>query len=322
MTKKYQVFISSTYLDLQEQRKQVIGILLTADCIPSGMEAFTATDDEQFNVIKKVIDLCDYYILIIGNRYGSVNEETGLSYTEMEYSYAKQKGIPILVFAINPHDQTVETKYLDKLQKFRSAAMGNRLVSLWKDSSELVGQVAIAIMNAKENSPRPGWQRATDYDETSLLKNIVDLQKENDSLKTQIEALEKSLDSIQDNPDLAFEDGEFEVIVKSHKFGTKKMYEEKLNLNLKELFGFISRVFLNVSVTESTIESTISDYIKSIGEYYSLSDKQITKKVLLQYSALKLVKSNWSESKNRLYWSLTKKGELVRDEMNLLKKTT
>lgn len=63
---KYQVFISSTYSDLMNERKQVLDILLMADCIPAGMENFVATDDEQFNVIKKVIDLCDYYVLILG----------------------------------------------------------------------------------------------------------------------------------------------------------------------------------------------------------------------------------------------------------------
>jgi hypothetical protein len=50
---KYQVFISSTYSDLYKERKQVLDILLMADCIPAGMENFVATDDEQFNVIKK-----------------------------------------------------------------------------------------------------------------------------------------------------------------------------------------------------------------------------------------------------------------------------
>lgn len=50
---KYQVFISSTYADLSIERKKVLDILLMADCIPAGMENFVATDDEQFNVIKK-----------------------------------------------------------------------------------------------------------------------------------------------------------------------------------------------------------------------------------------------------------------------------
>jgi len=61
--KKYQVFVSSTYSDLIEERRKSLDILLMADCIPAGMEAFVATDNEQFEVIKRVIDLCDYYVL-------------------------------------------------------------------------------------------------------------------------------------------------------------------------------------------------------------------------------------------------------------------
>ena len=91
MDRKYQVFISSTYTDLVEERKKAVNILLMADCIPAGMEAFVAADLEQFEVIKKVIDLCDYYVLIIGKRYGSIDPVSGISYTEMEYDYAISK---------------------------------------------------------------------------------------------------------------------------------------------------------------------------------------------------------------------------------------
>ena len=54
MKKRYQVFISSTYTDLIEERKKIQEILLMADCIPAGMEAFCAADEEQFEYIKKV----------------------------------------------------------------------------------------------------------------------------------------------------------------------------------------------------------------------------------------------------------------------------
>lgn len=53
MDKKYQIFISSTYMDLKEERRKILDVLLMADCIPAGMEAFVATDVEQFEVIKK-----------------------------------------------------------------------------------------------------------------------------------------------------------------------------------------------------------------------------------------------------------------------------
>lgn len=185
---KYQVFISSTYSDLLNERRQVLDILLMADCIPAGMENFVATDDEQFSVIKKVIDLCDYYILILGKRYGSVNEKTGISYTEMEYDYAIERGIPVLVFVMDDSVEVDDDKMENddikkgKLAEFKSRAMRNRLASVWKDQSDLMGKVAIAIMQAKNEIKRPGWHRGNDDEKERLLKQIQFIQKENEEL--------------------------------------------------------------------------------------------------------------------------------------------
>src|SRR5689334_3442258 len=92
---KYQVFISSTFVDLPEERQAVFQTLMKMNCIPAGMELFPAADEEQFEFIKKVIDDCDYYIVIIGGRYGSVTAD-GVSYTEKEYDYAVAKGIKVI----------------------------------------------------------------------------------------------------------------------------------------------------------------------------------------------------------------------------------
>ena len=96
MDKRYQVFVSSTFTDLEEERKHVIQTLMEMDCIPAGMELFPAIDEGQWEFIKKVIDDCDYYLLIIGGRYGSVAED-GLSYTEKEFDYAVSKGLRVIV---------------------------------------------------------------------------------------------------------------------------------------------------------------------------------------------------------------------------------
>ena len=47
MDKRYQVFICSTFKDLQEERHEVMQVLLGLDCIPSGMELFLATNETQ-----------------------------------------------------------------------------------------------------------------------------------------------------------------------------------------------------------------------------------------------------------------------------------
>src|SRR6266849_1019042 len=97
MDKVYQVFVSSTYSDLQVERKHVSETLAKAGYIPAGMELFPATDQQQLEFIKRVIDRCDYYVVIVGGRYGSLADEK-ISFTEMEYEYARQRGIPVLAF--------------------------------------------------------------------------------------------------------------------------------------------------------------------------------------------------------------------------------
>ena len=64
MDRRYQVFVSSTFVDLRDERSRVIQTLMELDCIPAGMELFPAMDEEQFEFIKKIIDDCDYYLLI------------------------------------------------------------------------------------------------------------------------------------------------------------------------------------------------------------------------------------------------------------------
>src|ERR1700730_5541122 len=97
MQTKYQVFVSSTYTDLVDERQDTLKSILDLGHIPVGMEGFFAADEEQLSYIKKIIDECDYYILVIAGRYGSI-DETGVSYTEKEYDYAVANGVTVLAF--------------------------------------------------------------------------------------------------------------------------------------------------------------------------------------------------------------------------------
>ena len=54
MDTRYQVFVSSTFADLEEERKNVIQTLMEMNCIPAGMEFFPAIDEEQFEFIKAI----------------------------------------------------------------------------------------------------------------------------------------------------------------------------------------------------------------------------------------------------------------------------
>lgn len=88
--RKYSVFISSTYEDLIEERQEQLGVALENDYIPVGMEQFHAYPVTQWNVITKMIDECDVYLLVIGGRYGLIDQNEKISFTEKEYNYAKK----------------------------------------------------------------------------------------------------------------------------------------------------------------------------------------------------------------------------------------
>lgn len=323
--KKYQVFISSTFSDLKEERRKILDILLMADCIPAGMEAFVASDIEQFEVIKKVIELCDYYILIIGKRYGSISEQTGLSYTEMEYEYAKELGIPVLVFALDESVEVSEEKKdtdpekVAALALFRQKALTNRLASIWKTQDDLTGAVAVSIMRATKQIQRPGWQRAADYDEASLRREIMNLQKERDKLAVDLDAAQKTISSLTTISDLAYEDYSITIQFKRTN-GTHNPSYGTIEKTLPELFRIISTQMMGVALTERGIEATLKENLfprESYNCYFV--DKQLIKKILNQLKALGLLYTQWNQTQSTIYWGLTKKGELERNKMILVR---
>lgn len=169
---KYQIFISSTYRDLHEARREVSWTILGLDHIPAGMEAFPATDDRGWGIIQRTIQDSDFYILLIAGLYGSIDHETGLSWTEKEYNFARSLGLPVLAFVQRPSampGDMVETNAKQKklLSQFVSKIRKSHLYKEWSESKELSGLVSLAlnreIRTATESrSPPRGWIRGSD----------------------------------------------------------------------------------------------------------------------------------------------------------------
>lgn len=191
MNKKFQVFISSTYTDLKEERKAVEETVIRSGDIPVGMEAFPAADDEQFAFIKTVIDACDYYILIIAGRYGSTAAE-GLSYTEKEYRYAVSKGIPVLFFLHGDREGIAKRNVEDdpesvaKLEKFIELASTGRLRKNWTNIDALKLGVREALDHAKATKPRPGWVRGDTIASHQALVELAELKSTNDQMRLRL----------------------------------------------------------------------------------------------------------------------------------------
>lgn len=202
MEKKYQIFISSTYKDLIEARSKVRDAILSMMHFPVGMEMFNAADEEQWEIIQETIDSSDYYVLILGQRYGSVIEsglDAGISYTEKEFRYAREKKIPILVFiidddvAIKPEFMEKDPESIKKLADFKIEAKKGRTVQWWTNIDELAREVSESLHQQMDRKKRPGWIRGDAFDIEashaeilSLNKKIRELEQENAELKSQI----------------------------------------------------------------------------------------------------------------------------------------
>ncbi|MET3952689.1 hypothetical protein ABIB29_003553 [Arthrobacter sp. UYEF36] len=164
MDKREQVFVSSTFVDLRDEREKVIQGLLEADCFPAGMELFPATNDEKWELIQGVIDDSDYYLLILGGRYGSEDDETQLSYTEMEFDYAVKQGKPVMSFVHGAPDSIPvgntdkDSKKAAKLDAFRDKVQ-KKMVKPWTAADQLPGYVAQALMKTRKSYPAVGWVR-------------------------------------------------------------------------------------------------------------------------------------------------------------------
>lgn len=199
MERKYQVFVSSTYQDLVEERKEVIQALLELDCIPVGMELFPAADDSQWEFIRKTIDESDYYIAIIGGRYGSLSEH-GKSYTEQEYLYATETGKPVLAFLHgNPEQLPVSKVERDsdpsnKLESFRNLTK-QRLVQFYTSPADLGTKVSRSLVSLIKRHPQSGWVRSE-----NIGTHGINLSKDNDlqskELQKEVYRISKKLDDL------------------------------------------------------------------------------------------------------------------------------
>lgn len=312
MDKRYQVFVSSTFTDLQEERSNVIQSLMEMDCIPAGMELFPSIDEEQWEFIQKVIDDSDYYLLIIGGRYGTVAED-GLSFTEKEFNYALSKGLKVLVLI--HEDPTIlplvksetDPELREKLHKFIDKASTGRLRRTWSSAKDLPGLVALSLNKTIKAYPAVGWVRADKVSSEATLHELNELRKRNEELLEKIIELEnranyilpENLASLDESHELPYEISTF-----NWNYGTASEEKVKLRMKWEELFSLISPFVISESMDEN-INEILVNHIKKVAPHsydHTSIDEQELKTIYLQFKALDLL------DHSNLNWKLSSKG--------------
>jgi len=191
MERRYQVFVSSTFDDLREERAAVIGALLQMDCFPTGMELFPAADEDSWTLIKNVIADSDYYLIVLGGRYGSVPPGEARSFTQMEYEYALSIGKPtIALLHGNPgvlpaQNSEVSDEGRSRLDQSRES-LKKKNCRFWGGLGELTAAVFTGIQHLKKTRPSDGWLRGAELPATNLRDELLRLRREIDSLNGEL----------------------------------------------------------------------------------------------------------------------------------------
>lgn len=109
----------------------------------------------------------DYIILIIAGKYGTIDKDKKIGFTEKEYDYAKSCNKPILAFLHNDIKSLCISKCeksdakMRRLEVFRAKVENdNRLVKYYSNIDDLKYKVAQALSSAKRDTPGIGWIRA------------------------------------------------------------------------------------------------------------------------------------------------------------------
>lgn len=300
MDKRYQVFVSSTYKDLQEERQLAIEALLNKGCFPVGMEYFPAANEEQMEVIKRLIDGCDYYIVIIGGKYGSVETKSGKSYTQLEYEYAISKGIPVAAFFHKDINSLPGERLEDndegraKLDAFIKLVQ-KKLCKSWANPHELAFGIVTSLDFMFENYPRQGWVRGGGMDTIEMLKEIDTLRRQKENLQKQLTGLKTS--SKIEKESLKQGDDIFEIVLVStpNPFDPEDGEAITIKWTWDSIFELIAESFMApvpAKMAEGIIDGKI--YYNREDDGFHISEGS-AKTIILQFVALGYIEIRTNE---------------------------
>ena len=337
MDRRHQVFVSSTFSDLQEERAEIIQALLELDCFPAGMELFPATSSTAWDLIKGVIDDSDYYCLVVGGRYGSTDED-GISFTEKEYDYALAKVKPIMVFlhktpgsiAVDRTEKTDSGRA--KLDAFRAKVEAAHHCKYWTSAEELGGKVSRSLVVLRRTNPSPGWiPGSVAADETLVVENAT--------LKARVLQLEAELvvASAKRNsdpaPDLARGGDAYGPVISFKLAEEEDWLSEKVSVTWDQILGYVGPSLLGECTDNEFLEKLKLCFYHAIGEVpawktvdheYVVIPIVIRDEIMIQLRALGQVAPGTKRravSDQKVYWRLTEVGEAHLIQVQAVKRT-
>lgn len=150
------VFVSSTYEDLIPYRNEVHRVLIRLEQIIKGMEYFGSNSKKPLEVCLETVRNCKVFVGIIGMRYGSIEETTQKSFTQLEYEEAIKNKIPILIYLID-ENHPISPKFVDKderatmLSDFKAIITKNHTISYFTTPEDLGKKLSSDLLDVLES---------------------------------------------------------------------------------------------------------------------------------------------------------------------------
>jgi hypothetical protein len=165
MKRLFTAFVSSTFLDLQDERQRLVHVLLDHQCVPLGMEFFPSTGRSQWPTIEESIDAADFCVFVSAGRYGSMSE-IGISWTHREFRECVRRRKPLIGLLCSDIDALPVSKSEQspdgraRLIAFRKEIEQQTTVRYYRDETDLVQALGSSIGALREAGSIEGWVRA------------------------------------------------------------------------------------------------------------------------------------------------------------------
>lgn len=308
--RKYQVFVSSTFTDLHEARQELMVALLGQGLIPTGMELHPGEGNKRWSVIQRIINECDYYLILLGGRYGTLSP-IGLSHVHREFVHATTKNKPAIALLHDQPDQLPEEQRETqssgqaKFRDFRQLLQDQASCYYWSSPADLGEVVKRAIPEFIAQNPVPGWAREGQVTDLGARREVQELQQRIEELEQ--EKAELAAGASSGRQALAGDDDPvtLEYSCNAYVKGNCKAVPAESTLTWRQVFAAVAPQMLEPA-SENAIRQALEEHLT--GAALSDVQKQLPKAHAVRNVALTTASFNQIKVQLRAQGLIRKQG--------------
>ena len=308
--RKYQVFVSSTFTDLHEARQELMVALLGQGLIPTGMELHPGEGNKRWSVIQRIINECDYYLILLGGRYGTLSP-IGLSHVHREFVHASTKKKPAIALLHEQPEQLPEDQRETnssgqaKFKDFRQLLQEQASCYYWRSPADLGEVVKKALPEFIAQNPTPGWVRGGQVTDLGARREVQELQQRIDQLEQEKEELAAGSASARNALARDEDPVTLEYSCNAYVKGNCKAVPAATTLSWRQVFAAMAPQMLEPA-TETTMRQALEEHLTSV----ALSDvqKQLPKAHAVRNVALTTASFNQVKVQLRAQGLIRKQG--------------